>query len=184
MRAGITARGLRGFWGASHSIGRVGVSISARVGSQHSAEQAAGRAAKAMASASPPYYFSADFINQHQYTRRRRRPRRPEAAPRRPGAPGSWPARSVPANGLAGIGRPGSAQGEEAREGLAADPAPRKRRPREGVEDRGRVAGVVNPHHAPMDSRSRPQNRTRPQPRILSLNRCDVGARWACLGIF
>ena len=29
-------------------------------------------------------YFSANFINQHQYTRRRRRPRRPEAAARRP----------------------------------------------------------------------------------------------------
>jgi len=63
MRAGITAKGLRGFWGAIHSIGRVGVSISAGVGSQHSAEQAAGRAAKAKESTSSPTIFPADFIN-------------------------------------------------------------------------------------------------------------------------
>ena len=41
---------------------------------------------------------------------------------------------------------PGVRQGEEAREKLAADPAPRKRRPREGVEDRDRVASVPDPH--------------------------------------
>jgi hypothetical protein len=86
-------------------------------------------------------YFSANFINQHQYTRRRRRPRRPEAAPRRPGPPGSLPAGSALALVPTGIGRPGSARARRRGRGLAADPAPRKRRADAGVQ--GRKLGII-----------------------------------------
>ena len=132
MRAGITARGLRGFWGASHSIGRVGVSISARVGSQHSAEQAAGRAAKAMASASPPYYFSADFINQHQYTLAA--PKALQARSRSPLArTARVSARRIGAGKRAGRDRaPGVRRGDEPSGELADDPAPTKCSPKNG----------------------------------------------------
>ena len=148
MRAGITARGLRGFWGASHSIGRVGVSISARVGSQHSAEQAAGRAAKAMASASPPYYFSADFINQHQYTLAA--PKALQARSRSPLARSAKhpAAGSAPAKGLAGIGRPGSAGATSRAGSWPMTPLPQNAARKTGVQDRGRVAGVLGPHDA------------------------------------
>jgi len=106
-----------------------------------------------MTSASSPTIFPADIINQHQYAWRRRRPRRPEAAPRRPGPPGSLPAGSALAKGLAGIGRPGSARARRRGRGLADDPAPRKRRPKEGRAGSG--------------SRCRRQARCRPPALIL-----------------
>jgi hypothetical protein len=170
MRAGITAKGLRGFWGAVHSIGRVGVPISAGVAEGKIAPSAPpwcgpgtaawgppgpeacrrsrapetpsgwggggsgprrrcrlhhalmrsgesrwlktnaalnswdshpalcgarGRSAKAKASASRQNSFQQFLLIYLNIPRRRRRPRRPDTAARRPGPPTSPPARSA-----------------------------------------------------------------------------------------
>ena len=80
------------------------------------------------------------LINHIQYIRRRRRPCRPEAAPRWPGPPGSRPAGSALAKGLAGIGRPGSA-GATSRAGSW----PMTPRPGNAVRERGWRIGVGSP---------------------------------------
>ena len=132
---------------AVHSIGRVGVSISARVGSQHSAEHAAGRAAKAKESASSPTIFSKFYKSASIHPAA---PKAPQARSRRPSAGTARypPAEPVLAKGLAGIGRPGPERAR--RRGRSGPPTPRpcQYSERKGVQDRGGVAGGVDFHHA------------------------------------
>jgi len=94
--------------------------------------------------ASRPTIFPAGFINQSQY---------PPAAPKALQAENPPPigldhgASARPVGAGLGAGRdrtPGVGGTEEAREGLADDPAPLKGHPKEGVQDRGHVPGVIS----------------------------------------
>ena len=114
-----------------------------RITIRHSAEQAGEQAAAARASASLPTIFLQVLLISLNTPGGAEGPagREPppigedrEPSPRRPGA----------GKGADRDRAPGAGEREEAREVLAADPAPRKRRKKEGVEDQGRVAGVVS----------------------------------------
>lgn len=114
---------------------------------QPCAEEADGRA-ESQGVGLRPNYFSANFINQLQYARRRRRPCRPRIRRQSARTTGHPPVGRRRPRCEPGSGAQGRRDGGGEREARRRSRAPETPSERKGVRDQDRVSGVLGLHHA------------------------------------